>query len=47
MDYIQRRNKLIAAVTVADVQRVARRLLQPEALTVVMVGSPKGVTATP
>jgi zinc protease len=47
IDYLQRRNKLIAAVTVADVQRVARRVLQPEALTVVMVGSPEGVTATP
>lgn len=47
IDYIQRRNKLIAAVTVADVQRVARRLLQPDGLTVVMVGSPEGVTATP
>lgn len=47
IDYIQRRNKLIASVTVADVRRVAQRLLQPEGLTVVMVGSPEGVTATP
>lgn len=47
IDYIQRRNKLIAAVTVADVQRVARRLLQPEKLTVVMVGAPVGVNPPP
>jgi zinc protease len=47
IDYLSRRNKLIEAVTVADIQRVARRLLKPEELTVVLVGQPEGVTATP
>ncbi|MQA66180.1 MAG: insulinase family protein [Alphaproteobacteria bacterium] len=47
IDYLTRRNKLIEAVTAADIQRVARRLLKPEALTVVLVGKPEGITATP
>jgi len=47
IDYLERRNALIGAVTAEDVQRVARRLLDPERLTVVMVGKPAGVTATP
>ncbi len=47
IDYLDRRNKLIEAVTIADIQRVARRLMKPEELTFVLVGEPKGVTATP
>lgn len=47
IDYIKRRNDLIAAVTAADVQRVARRVLDASKLTVVMVGQPKDVTPTP
>ena len=47
IDYLTRRNALIDAVTAADIQRVARRLMKPEELTVVLVGEPKGVTATP
>lgn len=47
IDYLTRRNKLIEAVTVADIQRVAKRLLKPDELTVVLVGKPEGITATP
>lgn len=47
IDYLGRRNALIDAVTVADIQRVARRLLRPDGLTFVLVGRPEGVTATP
>ncbi len=46
IDYLDRRNKLIGAVTVADVSRVAKRVLDTGKLTVVMVGDPEGVTAT-
>ncbi len=46
IDYIDRRNGLIEAVTLADVNRLARRLLDPEALTFVVVGQPEGLTAT-
>ncbi|MDP7372208.1 MAG: insulinase family protein, partial [Nitrospinota bacterium] len=35
INYIDRRDDLISAVTLADVQRVARRLLDPKQLTVV------------
>jgi zinc protease len=40
IDFVNRRNSLVQAVTVADIARVANRLLQTEALTVVLVGRP-------
>ncbi len=43
IDYIGRRAKLIDAVTVADIRRVAKRLLNPGKLTVVVVGKPEGL----
>lgn len=46
IDYIDRRNKYIGAVTREDVARVARSLLKPDALTVVVVGNPQDVEAT-
>jgi len=46
IDYIDRRDDLIDAVTLTDVQRVARRLLDPKKLTVVVVGKPKNVEPT-
>jgi len=46
IDYFETRNRAIEAVTVEDVRRVAERLLDPERLTVVVVGEPQGVTAT-
>ncbi len=46
-DYLDKRASLINAVTLADIKRVARKLLRPEALTVVVVGQPKGIKPTP
>ncbi len=46
IDYLDRRNDLIEAVTLDDVDRVAKRLLHPDALTFVVVGKPVGVKAT-
>ncbi len=46
IDFIERRNDRIEAVTADDVARVARRLLRPEDLTVVVVGRPDGVEPT-
>ena len=44
IDYIERRPGLIDAVTMADAQRAARRLLD-NGLLVTIVGRPEGVTA--
>jgi zinc protease len=38
IDYLERRNAYIEAVTLADVRRVAQRLYQPDQLLVVVVG---------
>ncbi|MCE2510352.1 MAG: insulinase family protein [Alphaproteobacteria bacterium] len=46
IDYIDRRNGYIEAVTVEDIARVARRLLGPEKFCVVAVGQPKGLATT-
>lgn len=46
IDYMEKRNSYIEAVTIEDVRRVAERLLDPAALTVVVVGQPVGVTPT-
>ncbi|HZT50699.1 MAG TPA: pitrilysin family protein [Stellaceae bacterium] len=40
IDYLARRNALIDGVSLADAKRVARRLLDPAALTFVVVGAP-------
>ena len=47
IDYLDRRNSLIDAVTQADVARVAKNLLDPKRLTMVVVGKPAGVKSTP
>ena len=46
IDYIERRNAFIEAVTGEDIARVAKSLLKPDGLTVVVVGDPEGVEAT-
>jgi zinc protease len=42
-DYVENRNKMINAVTLADAKRVAARLFKPENLIVTIVGRPAGV----
>jgi zinc protease len=46
IDYIDKRNGYIDAVTQEDIRRVAKRLLEPGKLTFVIVGAPEGVKAT-
>ena len=46
VDYLDRRNGFIEAVTLADLARAARRFLDPDGLTVIVVGEPEGLTAT-
>ncbi|MGH6962175.1 MAG: M16 family metallopeptidase [Dongiaceae bacterium] len=45
-DYFNKRNGYVEAVTLEDVRRVARRLLDAAALTFVIVGQPEGIAAT-
>jgi zinc protease len=47
IDYIDRRDKLIAAVTTNDVNKIARTMLTPDKLTVVVVGKPDGIVTKP
>lgn len=46
IDYVDNRNAMVEAVTLEDVNRVAKSLLDPSALTVVVVGKPQDVTPT-
>ncbi|WP_343560358.1 M16 family metallopeptidase [Kiloniella sp. b19] len=45
LDFLEKRNSYIEALSLADVQRVAGRLLDTEALTLVIAGQPEGVVA--
>ena len=47
IDYLDRRNGYIEALTLDHVDRVARRLLAADRLTVVVVGEPDGLTSSP
>jgi zinc protease len=47
IDYPQRRTELFQKVTLEDVKRVAKRLLDPAVLTWVVVGKPAGMSETP
>jgi zinc protease len=46
MDYVQKRNGYIEAVTKEDIARVAKRLMTPDGLRFVVVGQPAGLSAT-
>lgn len=45
IDYVNRRNALIDAVTLDDVKRVAARLMKPERLIIAIAGQPEGIAA--
>ena len=46
IDYAATRNDQVNAVTLEDVNRVARSLLDPARLSFVVVGQPEGLTET-
>ncbi len=46
IDYIRTRNDQVRAVTLADINRVAHRIFQPDKLRFVVVGHPDGVKST-
>lgn len=43
IDYVDKRNSLIEAVTLDDIKRVARRLIDADALIITVVGKPEGL----
>lgn len=43
IDYIEKRNGLINAITIEDAKRVAKRLIDPQSLTISIVGRPEGI----
>jgi len=47
MDYLERRNSLVEAVTLDQVNRLAKTLLDTDRLTVVVVGQPEGLKNSP
>lgn len=47
IDYLDRRNRLIEAVSVEDVRTLARQVLDPTTLSFVVVGEPQGVSSVP
>ena len=46
IDYLDRRNAYIESITLDEVRRVARRLLDPDKLSFVIAGRPEGITPT-
>jgi zinc protease len=46
VDYVEKRNELVNAVSLADVKRVAERLLKDKPLLFTVTGKPVGVTAS-
>lgn len=46
IDYLNRRNELVEAVTLEQVNAVAKRLLEPKQLATIIVGQPDGVEPT-
>ena len=46
-EYITSRNDRVAAVTMDDIKRVAKRLLLTDELHFVVVGQPEGLESTP
>ncbi len=47
LDYVIKRNDMINAVTLADLKRIAKRLIKPGNLIVTVVGKPVGVKSIP
>ena len=43
IDYIDRRNGEVEAVTVQDIKRIAERLMEPKNLIVTVAGAPEGI----
>ena len=47
LDYLDQRKKYISAVTLDDVNRLAREMLKPEMMDIIVVGRPAGIVSKP
>jgi len=47
IDFLDQRNSIISNISLKDVNNTAKKLLDPDNLVIVVVGTPKGVTSTP
>ena len=47
IEFLDQRNSLISSVSLKDVNATAKKLLDPDNLVIVIVGTPEGVTSTP
>ncbi len=47
IDYVNRRNRLVEAVTLDDIKRVAKRLIEPDRLITTIVGKPVAMAPQP
>ncbi len=47
IDYVNRRNELIEAVSLEDIKRVAKRLIEADRLITTIVGKPVATTSSP
>jgi len=47
IDYLDKRNAYISAITLNDVKRVAAQILKPDTLDIVVVGKPQGLVSKP
>ena len=47
IDYVNRRNRLVEAVTLDDIKRVAKRLIEADRLITTIVGKPVAVAPQP
>jgi len=47
IDFLEQRNSIISSISLEDLNTTAKKLLDPDNLVIVVVGTPKGVTSTP
>lgn len=47
IDFLDKRNSIISSISLKDVNATAQKLLDPNNLVIVVVGTPEGVTSTP
>ena len=47
INFLDQRNSIISNIRLKDINATAKKLLNPDNLVIVVVGTPEGVTSTP